>query len=82
MSTTIRTKLDPVTDRRPPAMPGMHRDQSLESEAALRQLLAEWNATEADYPKQACVHHLIEAQAGKTPEKIAVTFEDKKITYA
>ena len=47
---------------------------------AERQLLEQWNQTEIDYP-QLCVHQLVEAQAVKTPKKIAVVFEDRQITY-
>ncbi len=36
------------------------------------QLLVEWNATEAEYPTDACVHELFEAQAAMTPEAIAL----------
>ena len=31
-----------------------------------RQVLAGWNATEAEYPKQKCIHELFEAQVGKS----------------
>jgi amino acid adenylation domain-containing protein len=46
------------------------------------QLLVEWNATEADYPRDQCVHRLIEAQAARTPEATAVVFEGQRLTYA
>jgi amino acid adenylation domain-containing protein len=44
-------------------------------------LLEEWNQTQADYPKNLCLHQLVEAQVAKTPEAIAVVFEDKTLTY-
>ena len=34
------------------------------SDAERHQLLVEWNATEADYPREQCVHELFEAQSG------------------
>jgi len=49
-----------------------------ESEKQL--LLNKWNQTEAEYPAL-CIHQLFEAQVTKTPEKIAVIFEDQKLTY-
>lgn len=49
--------------------------------AERHQLLSEWNATEADYPKDSCVHELFEAQAGEFPDKIAVVCEDCAYTY-
>jgi amino acid adenylation domain-containing protein len=42
----------------------------------------EWNATEADYPKDQCVHQLFETQAERTPEAIALVFEQQSLTYA
>jgi amino acid adenylation domain-containing protein len=46
------------------------------------QILKEWNNTITDYPKDKCVHQLFEAQVKKTPEAIAVVFENEQITYA
>jgi amino acid adenylation domain-containing protein len=51
------------------------------TEKERRQLLVEWNDTETEYPRAACVHHLFEGQVEKTPAAIAVTFEDEQITY-
>jgi len=45
------------------------------------QLLVEWNATETDYPQDVCIHQLFEAQVEKTPNAIAVIFEDQQLTY-
>jgi len=47
-----------------------------------RQLLVEWNATRADYPRQTCLHELIEAQARRTPEREAVAYEGICLTYS
>jgi amino acid adenylation domain-containing protein len=49
--------------------------------AEREQLLVEWNRTEAAYPKDRCLHELIEEQAGRTPDATAVIFEDKRLTY-
>jgi amino acid adenylation domain-containing protein len=43
--------------------------------------LVEWNDTAADYPKDKCIHQLFEEQVERTPEAIAVEFEDQKISY-
>ncbi|MEG5173407.1 amino acid adenylation domain-containing protein [Microcoleus sp. B3-D7] len=45
------------------------------------QLLIEWNDTRADYSSERCIHQLFEAQAQRTPDAIAVVFEDQKLTY-
>ncbi|HEX8127476.1 MAG TPA: amino acid adenylation domain-containing protein [Pyrinomonadaceae bacterium] len=47
-----------------------------------KRLLVEWNDTEADFPKDACLHQLFEAQAAQTPEAVALVFEDTELTYA
>jgi amino acid adenylation domain-containing protein len=46
-----------------------------------RQILEEWNRTEVDYSKDRHVHQLIADQAARTPEAVAVVFEDQKLTY-
>lgn len=48
--------------------------------AERHQLLVEWNHTHTDYPK-VCIHQLIEAQVEKTPDAVAVVFEDQQLTY-
>ncbi|MGH7511254.1 MAG: AMP-binding protein, partial [Gemmatimonadales bacterium] len=50
-------------------------------EAERRQVVVEWNATEAEYPKERCIHQLIEAQVERTPEAVAVVFEDHGLSY-
>jgi amino acid adenylation domain-containing protein len=45
------------------------------------QLLTEWNRTEANVPDEGCIHRLFEAQAERTPEAVALVFEDEKVTY-
>ncbi|MGQ0593714.1 MAG: amino acid adenylation domain-containing protein [Gammaproteobacteria bacterium] len=52
------------------------------TEPERRQLLVEWNATEAEYPKDKCIHQLFEAQVERTPEAVAVVYEDQALTYA
>ena len=44
--------------------------------------LAAWNATERAYPGTECVHQIIAAQAARTPDAVAVVFEDEQVTYA
>lgn len=52
------------------------------TEAERRQLLIEWNATATDYPRDKCIHELFEAQVERSPEAVAVVFEDQQLTYA
>jgi amino acid adenylation domain-containing protein len=51
------------------------------TEAERHQLLVEWNNTEADYPKDKCIHQLFEEQVEWTPDNVAVVFEDQELTY-
>ena len=44
------------------------------------QLLVEWNQTEAEYVEE-CVHEMFEAQVERTPDAVAVVFEDEEISY-
>jgi amino acid adenylation domain-containing protein len=67
----------------PMAGAARERDRSTAlDEADRRRVLVEWNATEADYPQNKCVHELVEAQAARTPEAIAVVFDNERLTYA
>ena len=43
--------------------------------AEREQIVGEWNRTEAPYPLDSCLHELIEAQAARTPDRVAVEFE-------
>ncbi|HEU4884131.1 MAG TPA: amino acid adenylation domain-containing protein, partial [Longimicrobium sp.] len=47
-----------------------------------RLVVEEWNGTDTPYPSTgACVHHLIEAQAARTPEAVAVLHGAESLTY-
>ncbi|WDD36586.1 amino acid adenylation domain-containing protein (plasmid) [Nostoc sp. UHCC 0926] len=46
-----------------------------------QKLLVEFNKTQVDYPQDKCIHQLFEAQVEKTPNNIAVVFEDQQLTY-
>ncbi|OUL24323.1 thioester reductase [Nostoc sp. RF31YmG] len=50
-------------------------------ESEERQLLAKWNDTQTYYPKQACIHQLFEVQVEKTPDAVALVFQNQQITY-
>ena len=45
-------------------------------------VLWQWNATELEYSRDSALHTLIEAQARRTPDKVAVRFEDQQLSYA
>jgi amino acid adenylation domain-containing protein len=54
---------------------------SLLTEAERRQVGVEWNDTAVDYPKDLCLHQMFEAQVARTPDAVAVVFENECLTY-
>ncbi len=51
------------------------------TEAERRQILVEWNDTARDYDLGGSIHGLFEAQAAATPDRVAVSFEGRSLTY-
>ncbi|MFB2880052.1 non-ribosomal peptide synthase/polyketide synthase, partial [Floridanema aerugineum] len=47
-----------------------------------QQLLVQWNNTQTDYPVDKCLHQLFEEQVLKTPQSVAVVFENQRLTYS
>ena len=45
------------------------------------QLLVEWNDTLVEYPKDGTIYELFEEQVTKTPDGIAVVYEDAQLTF-
>jgi amino acid adenylation domain-containing protein len=45
-------------------------------------VLEEWNRTAAEVPADRCIHELFEVQAERTPDAVAVRFEEESLTYA
>ncbi|MEY2930718.1 MAG: hypothetical protein RL033_1467, partial [Pseudomonadota bacterium] len=55
-----------------PLLSGPERDQ----------LLHGFNATDAAFPAERCIHELFEAQAARSPQATALVFEDTSLSYA
>jgi amino acid adenylation domain-containing protein len=51
-------------------------------ESERRQVVEAWNRTAAEVPADRCIHQLFEVQAARTPDAVAVRFEDASLTYA
>ncbi len=45
-------------------------------------VLVEFNQTAAPYPDDVCIQRLFEDQVERTPDRIALTFENQNLTYA
>ncbi|MDT9646890.1 AMP-binding protein, partial [Pseudomonas sp. JV245A] len=44
-------------------------------------ILDQWNRLQQAFPSRACVHQLIEAQAARAPQAIALTFAGQSLDY-
>lgn len=49
--------------------------------AAEQRQFAEWNRTETEYPRELCMHELVEAQVARTPDANAVEHGTLSLTY-
>ncbi|WP_218154651.1 non-ribosomal peptide synthetase [Paenibacillus sp. UNC496MF] len=56
-------------------------EMELLTEPERRQILDVFNATAMDYPQDKLIHELFEAQVERTPDRIAVVFEEQQLTY-
>jgi amino acid adenylation domain-containing protein len=54
---------------------------TLLSDEERRLVVQEWNRTEAPYPADWYIHEQFEAQAERTPDAVAVVYEDRQLTY-
>ncbi len=57
-------------------------DLPLLTQPERQQLLIDWNDTGTDYPRHSTVSDLFETQVEKTPDAIALVFQNKELTYA
>ncbi len=56
-------------------------DLALLTEDEREQLLVEWSGTDTDYPREACIYELFEAQVDRAPDAVAVVFRNQETTY-
>lgn len=56
-------------------------DINVLSEKEYQKVIYDFNDTAVDYAKDKCVHELISEQTLKTPDKIALVFENEHFTY-
>ncbi len=57
------------------------KDVLIVPQAEQNKIIEEFNATHIEYPTEKCIHELFSAQAKKTPDKVALVFKDKTLTY-
>ncbi|HEX6291019.1 MAG TPA: amino acid adenylation domain-containing protein, partial [Herpetosiphonaceae bacterium] len=70
----VLTEIVTHPERRVPQMP-------IVTPGERQLLLTTWNQTARPVPEAQCLHHLIEAQAARSPDAVAVSFEDAHLTY-
>jgi len=58
------------------------RELELVSAEESRTIVEEWNRTTFDNARDRCLHRLFEDQAAQTPDRIAVAFNEKGLSYA
>ncbi|WP_143123829.1 AMP-binding protein, partial [Thermoactinomyces sp. DSM 45892] len=54
---------------------------TLMSKEEQKQLLEEWNDTPVEYSYESTIHERFEEQVLRTPEAVAVVYEDRQLTY-
>lgn len=57
-------------------------DMPLLTEAERQQTVVAWNDTASHYPRTKCVHELFVEQAASSPNRVAVEFGERQLTYA
>ncbi len=64
------------------AEPGKHiAELPVLTDAERNRIVVEWNDRRVDYPRDRCLHVLIEAQVERTPEATAVVCEEERLSY-
>ncbi|WP_162034230.1 non-ribosomal peptide synthetase, partial [Chryseobacterium potabilaquae] len=49
--------------------------------SSYQRMVQDWNDTEIEYDKTVTIHELFEKQVDKTPDHIALVYEDRSLTY-
>lgn len=57
------------------------RDLPMLTAEERHQVLVEWNDTRRNYPQDALLHRLFEAQVERTPDAVAVSYGKEQLTY-
>lgn len=59
----------------------LFKDIDIVTESEKKQILCDFNNTKKDYPREKRLFDYLESQAAKTPEKVALKYENESITY-
>ena len=58
-----------------------HKARCYLSEREHQLILDEWNDTAEEYPREKCIQELFEEQVERSPEAIAVEYEEEQLSY-
>ncbi|WP_229547355.1 non-ribosomal peptide synthetase [Nostoc sp. CHAB 5836] len=61
--------------------PERYEKHCLLSDREQHRLLVAWNDTHADYAQDKCIHQLFAEQVERSPDAVAVVFENQQLTY-
>ncbi|MFD2169297.1 non-ribosomal peptide synthetase [Tumebacillus lipolyticus] len=78
MADHLQTLLESVLTH--PHLPLSHLP--LITDAERDQALFAWNETRTEYPRDLCIHQLVERQAAVRPDAVATLFDGTELTYA
>ena len=56
-------------------------DYSLLNGSEQQEVVVGWNQTQSHYPSQRCIHDVVREQVKRTPDAVAVRYEDQILTY-
>ncbi len=56
-------------------------DIEIISDSECRQILFDFNDTASDYPRDKTIHQLFEEQVERTPDNVALIYEEERLTY-
>lgn len=57
-------------------------EYSILTEKEKHQILTEWNSQNITFPVEQAIHQIFENQVTKSPEAVAIEFEDQSLTYS
>jgi hypothetical protein len=78
----MRTALERIAEALGAARDTLAVSIDVMPEEERHKLIVAWNATDAAYPRDKCLHHLIEDQAARTPDAMAVIDNGRTLTYS
>ena len=79
--TRIKEQIFSILESISTAVEQPHTSINLLSNSERHTLLHTWNATDVPYPKDNTLYQLFEEQVDKTPDNIALVFENQQLTY-